>query len=475
MQTGSLVRGLALILAATAASNELQAQMPVGPDPVAHPSKRAAIQARFDAMRGKNPYVDAYGQPAVVPASYCASCNGGGYGAAYACDSGVGGDGYDAGYYSDGYCGDVYYGEACANPYGMMGNGQRPTGLVERIKNAMAVGWLGGDQRGPHYFDVRAEAVWLEREDTFGQDIAFTSFNVADPITGPDVVLDSSDLDFDYEEGFRVMGRFDIGALSVLEFGYMGIYDYSTTASFTDPVPVDPVTGTGNLFSLFSDYGLNPATVAIQFGPMPESERSITHTIHMDSELQTAEMSFRRYWVGYSPRVSGTLLAGFRYTRLKEDFLFLTSGEADLDYFTRADNDLAGFQTGGDIWISLLQGLRVGAEGKAGIYNNHYSIDTNITATPPVNGPPTVSESFSEDQVAFIGEASADVVVDLLPSWSLRGGYEVLWLNSIALAGENFNPASPYGLPGQEPRVPFRMNQGEAFYHGWHAGLEFVW
>jgi hypothetical protein len=346
------------------------------------------------------------------------------------------------------------------------------------------------DQRGPHYFDIRAEAVYLTPDETFGQDIVFTSLNIGqidpDGFIVADFRLFSQQLDYDYEPGFRVLGRFDLGPLSVLEFGYMGIYDFESSASFTDENPVDPVAGTGNLFSLFSEFATNPPTVAVAGGPMPETERSITHSISIDSDLQSAEMSYRRYWVGFLPRVSGTLLAGFRYTRLREDFLFSTTGEAALDYDLRADNDLAGFQTGGDVWIGLMQGLRIGAEGKAGIYNNRYKVNTLITTIPPLSVPPAplvppeLHERFEDDEVAFIGEASFDIVADILPSWSIRAGYEVLFLNSIVLAGENFNPGSPYNQGPVDsglgpPRVPFVAEQGHQFYHGGHVGVEFIW
>ena len=67
--------------------------------------------------------------------------------------------------------------------------------------------------------------------------------------------------------------------------------------------------------------------------------------------------------------------------------------------------------------------------------------------------PPTLFEEFKDDHVAFIGEGSVDVVADILPSVSLRVGYEVLFLNELVLAGDNFNQTSPYGNQG--PRVPF--------------------
>ena len=127
------------------------------------------------------------------------------------------------------------------------------------------------------------------------------------------------------------------------------------------------------------------------------------------------------------------------------------------------------------MWVGLFQGLRAGAEGKVGIYNNHYNLSNVITATPVGVVPPTLDEEFTDDQVAFISEASVDLVADILPSWSIRAGYEVLFLNSVLTAGDNFNTASPYGLNGQAPRIPFVDDQGQAFYHGGHVGLEYIW
>jgi hypothetical protein len=497
MAIGSLTRSTvfwpafltaAVVLLANPASAPGQLPSYRAPNAPPYATRQALFTTPMSTMfaNRKTPYVDAHGNPVVVPA---------GYGQPYGCSDDYSGDGAcSCGGYGcsscEGYggCGCGGYGCAgCAGggmsphyggftgPFPMGAGGTDPPVGYDLMDDVGMAGYMV-DQRGPHYFDIRAEAVVLERDETFKQDIDFTIFNLGGPI-----VLSSGQLQYDEEPGFRVLGRFDLGPLSVLEFGYMGIYDFESSASFTDPNPVDPVTGTGNLFSLFSDFGTNPATVAIPGGPMPETERSIFHSISIDSDLQTAEMSYRRYWVGFLPRVSGTLLAGFRYTRLREDFLFSTVGEAALDYDLRADNHLAGFQTGGDVWVGLMQGLRIGAEGKAGIYNNNYEVHTLITTTPPLSVPPAplvppeLDERFEDDDVAFISEASVDIVADILPSWSIRAGYEVLFLNSIVLAGDNFNAASPYGLAGQAPRIPFVAEQGHAFYHGGHVGLEFIW
>ena len=122
---------------------------------------------------------------------------------------------------------------------------------------------------------------------------------------------------------------------------------------------------------------------------MPATERSTQQSIFLTQDLQNAEMNYRRYWVGFSPCVSGTCLAGFRYTRLHEDFKFNTFGSepaiggglAHASYNTRTENNLAGFQAGGDIWVHIWQGFRIGAEGKVGLCDNHYNVDSGFLAS----------------------------------------------------------------------------------------------
>ena len=488
MRTGPFCLRLVVLIAVGALCSRLGAQTGRESEyrpPVFHAIGGGAtagpMQAVFVSPAGMGPssYMDADGNPAIMPANYCADCP---TGCGEACCEGCGAgcpqccEGHPAGCgcgcCASGCCESCRLKNGTCSPYVM---GTDPP-FEERVENYSLIAPFRTEQCGPHYFDVRMEAVFLERDESFNQSVDFTSLNVAGPI-----VLSSSQLDFETEAGFRIVGRYDIGALSVLEFGYMGVESMDASASFTDPDPVDE--DTGNLYSLFSDFVNNPADLPAgvttpDSGVLPATERSITHRIALETELHVAEMLWRRYWVGYNPRVSGTMLCGFRFTRLREDFDFSTFGEAQGQYLMVAKNDLAGFQTGGDVWVQLLRGLRAGAEGKVGIYNNHYTLDNTFVTIPVSPVPPTLNEHFEKDIPAFIGEASVDVVADLTPSWSLRAGYEVHFLNSLVLAGENFNSGTVYtGVPNVDlpPRVPFIFNQGDAFYHGAHIGAEYVW
>lgn len=486
MRIGLETIRLLALLATGFASGDLLAQMggaPSGP--------MQAMFAQPMRMGGGNSYVDAYGNPVVVPAQYCdggdacgGECYGGDCGYMPACDAcgGCSDYGCNGPRWRDGFphsgCGCGYGG------YGYGGAWQDPRSgtcppFPDDVENYSLLPPGRTEQCGPHYFDVRMEAVTMTRDEAFRTPVNFTSLNVINPgnIDPSQFVVRSDQLDFDYETGFRIMGRYDCGALSVIEFGYWGVENFNTSATFTDPDPVDE--DTGNLYSLFSFYGNTPAGVNVPDGPLPWTERSVTQTISLESELHNAEFNYRRYWVGFNPSVSGTLLAGFRFTRLREDFVFQTFGESQGRYDELIKNDMAGFQTGGDVWLHVRQGVRIGAEGKVGLLNNHYTLTNTFATKDPVAGsPPDFTEIFEKDIPALSVEASADIVWDVCPSWSIRAGYEILFLNSVLLAGENFNTGSPYaGMPGVDlpERVPFVNDQGDAFYHGAHLGAEYTW
>lgn len=361
---------------------------------------------------GGNAYMDAHGQEIVLPASYCQSCPG-------------------------------EYGIPCDGGYG----------------DPMAVdfGGYGHDQCGPHYFDVSVDTIWLQAEDAFQGLIAFTSVGVA----GPDRFL-NPEADFgEYDPGWQIAVRYDLGALSMLEATYMGLYDISLHEQVNSP---DVANGSNfQLFSVFSDYGTGTLIPGVDDGQ--------THRIDYDADLQSTEFSYRRYWVGHRTCISGTYLLGFRYFRFTDDFAFNSEGLVLPEIQTASrlwsgKNDLLGFQFGGDAWMCLRQGLRIGCEAKAGVYNNRFKFRHMATFSDP-DAPDDFDVSTDGNQVAFGTEGSASVVIDILPSWSVRGGYRIFYLNSLATAENNINQ--------EDISDVFVTTQGDALYHGFHGGIEYIW
>mgnify|MGYP001450441969 CR=1 FL=1 len=385
------------------------AQAPAGPAMPAAP-----LAGGMAAMGGS--YVDPHGNSIVMPASYAPPCGPGGPGA-----------------------------------YGGYAMGDPGSAYVD-------FGGYGPDQCGPYYFDVAVHAVFLRGENLF-QDVPPLASVTA---LGPTIMNPDADFD-DYEPGWQIMVRYDLGPLSVLEATYMGLYDIGFTDTRFSEIETDRFFGLpqqDQLNSVFSGYGANPI-LGLDEGNV--------YTLDYQADLQSTELSYRRYWVGYHPRISGTYLLGARYLRMTEDLNFSTVTNSlsleplngNLRY--EADNDLVGFQMGGDGWICLRQGLRLGGETKVGIYNNRFKYYNAATL------PDQDLDPFNNDgnQVAFAGEASLDLVADILPSFSIRGGYRVLYMNSLVTVGNNIDPAELVSTTV--------YTQADALFHGFHAGLEYIW
>lgn len=329
---------------------------------------------------------------------------------------------------------------------------------------AIDFGGYSEDQIGPHYFDVAADVVYVKPDELFTDSIpAFTSLGVGSAAGETDFPFnDPSGQEDEYKPGWRITARLDLGPMSVFEAAYMGIYDldFDTTA-------VSSQLGAGlpnQLFSIFSQYGFDPA------GFIPGLDEAEIQTLQYDSDLQSTELTYRRYWVGNSSRVSGTWLLGARYMRLTEGLRFdsqnLDASETGFVSFD-TENDLVGFQLGGDGWLGLRQGLRIGAEAKAGVYNNRFTFDSSTDVTGA-----NLQPASDGNQVAFIGEGGISMVADIFSSWSIRGGYHVYYMNELVLLGNNINTTQFASVPVTPPALSV---DGHALYHGFSGGVEYVW
>jgi len=381
----------------------------------------AALLAGGPAAAAGNEYMDIYGKPIVLQTNYCQSCPSG------------------------------YGGEGMGPPY--VGGGD---------PMAVDFGGYGEDQVGPHYFDISAGVVFLQATELFD---GVGSFGSVTTLANAPRILDPSGSGDDFEAGWEIAARYDIGPLSFLEATYMGVYDFgfSEQVVSTD-VTTNPPNTPFALQSVFSGFGQNP---------IDGIDQGQVFGLTYDADLQSTEISFRRYWLGNNPRISGSWLLGARYLRFTEDLSFNTESivVAPPTVFSRrtwsSENDLVGFQFGGDGWLALRQGLRIGSELKAGIYNNRFSFNHLGDFAGVGNAPADFNTTAKGHQVAFATEARVDVVADLFSSWSFRGGYEVIFLNSLATAGGN--------VVANDITSTAVLTQDHALFHGFRGGFEYIW
>lgn len=189
-------------------------------------------------------------------------------------------------------------------------------------------------------------------------------------------------------------------------------------------------------------------------------------TVTSRGELHSVELNRQR-------RIDDwTVLAGVRYLRVEDEFN-IRGGDPDTtfgDYHLEAGNDLFGVQAGlrrqGTLsWVCW------DLTGKAGLYGNSAKQSQYVTDDPNPNPIFYLRDpvSASSTEFAFVGEIQANLTIPLTQWLSLRGGYNLLWIEGVALAPNqldfSYNSTSGSGLD----------SDGGLFLHGVHAGGEIIW
>lgn len=157
-----------------------------------------------------------------------------------------------------------------------------------------------------------------------------------------------------------------------------------------------------------------------------------------------------------------TILGGFRWVEI-EDRLRLNIASPVTFLSWEEQNRLYGAQLGTRLsFTESANPFRLNLSAKAGIYGN--VADNRLTST-------ILSSDFnSETKTAFLGEANLLGTYHLTKHISIGGGYQVMWLDNLALASDA--AAITKQVPGGTASpVP----EGRLFYNGALAAMELTW
>jgi hypothetical protein len=305
------------------------------------------------------------------------------------------------------------------------------------------------------------EALFLERGNQ--------SANQPVVITGrwPDAsttVLTTRDLEFDFEPGVRVLAgwRWDDCSCWAVEGSYLGLFDSDATAT---------ADRSGQGPGLTFPGGLGPATNVFS-----DADR-----IRLDygSELHTADLSLVCCCCCCDESCDGQVryrsvdwIFGFRYVDFSERLQF--TGERSIAgipelpsavYHLQTQNDLYGPQLGVRRRRCLGR-FSLEATGKAGIYYNDARQSQYVLDYP--NNTVLRDEAASAGLMAFLGEINLSGIYQLTKTWGLRAGYNLIWVEGVALAPDqlDFSGAIPAGN---------QLSSNGLFLHGVNVGLEARW
>jgi hypothetical protein len=261
------------------------------------------------------------------------------------------------------------------------------------------------------------------------QDLELARFAPAGP-----TALSTSDLDPEFDSGLRiVVGRTLWGCYQV-EGAYQGSY------SWRDDVAV-------------ADAGNTLSSVLTGFG----ADGNAFAETSLSSSMQTAELNVRT-WLDVAPGpFDVSLLLGARYMNINEDFTFGTSPALANNVLIQADNDLWGVQLGIDMKWLVHPRAYIDFDAKGAICHNDASQSTTFNA---------VASGASGERTAFVGDFVLTANWQMTPSWSIRAGYQALFVTGVALGPENLRTNAAL-LPGGGELD----DRGEVVYHGPVLGI----
>lgn len=307
---------------------------------------------------------------------------------------------------------------------------------------------VDGDCSGPSVCDaccgprwtVHVGALFLHRSDPTPGVLVTDSF-----APGGNVVLDANQFDFGTAWGIEasVIRHNAFGTAWNVEGRYFGINNWSAT--------VGPIA--------------SPGGTVVQYGT-PIGNVFFPGTISGDfsSQLQSFELNGRRFVTEWLQ-----VLAGVRHLELDERGLTLLQdigpGLNLATHQIAATNQLWGFQLGVDGRLARVGRLELSSFAKLGIYGN--SMDNAVMVTQNVG--PAFASSASDTAAAFVGELGFVAQYQVTERWSVRATYQMLWLDSVALASNQIAVSDPAIGTATVDRG------GDLFYQGGFIGAQFNW
>ncbi|MBM4092084.1 MAG: hypothetical protein FJ276_22040 [Planctomycetes bacterium] len=295
-------------------------------------------------------------------------------------------------------------------------------------------------------WQVWADGLFLTRSSAENIPLAF-----GDPIDPKgSEIFGTDDLDSGFNWGPNVGVYYSCNACTSIGIEYFSVQEWSSAG-----------VAAGNISVQFPSF---PYLPEFQVPGDPTSGYGVGNFLYT-SRLHNAEINLRRRsscfeWL--------TVLAGFRWIELGEEFhaSFATGGT--MPYFDiDTNNHLYGGQLGAIVLLHSSYKWTVDTWIKAGLCANVMDQDTFEDFRSAGGG--TTYVNARTTSAAFTGDLGVKVVRRVTQRLSARAGYNLLWLEGVALAPEQLDASDPAsGIAGIN-------HKGGIFCHGGFVGLDFVW
>jgi hypothetical protein len=260
----------------------------------------------------------------------------------------------------------------------------------------------------------------------------------------------SSADDFDVGVGPKVVLGISLNPEWSLQAEYFGVFGMDATAAFITP---------GNDLRVPEDPSFSGFSFADQV------------TIGFQSQLNNVELNVLRTFQEIS------FLAGFRFVNLSDNFDWkirqnqIAPEDFSGAYGASVNNNLFGGQLGLQ-WRRDSHGFIFETTGKAGVFGNNATAHAFLNAVDASSAIDSMTIRLPDGHgfaTAFVGDLNFTGGFHLSQVLSIRAGYNLLWINNVAMSPDRLNSDAFSGEP-----FPLYMHR-RVFLHGANVGLEAVW
>ncbi len=273
--------------------------------------------------------------------------------------------------------------------------------------------------------------------------------------TGP-TVLSTSNLEPEFDSGGRfTIGR-TFGGCFQVEGTYLGAYSWCDEVAVAD--------GTGSLSSAFSNFA-NPAVAGLD-----NNNLAVARDFN---RFTSAELNVRT-WINMPPGpFDVSLLVGARYMSAYEEFGFRTvsalplPGGSQNSATVATNNDMYGVQIGIDFKWLVYSKFYFDYDLKGGVLNNFASQTTQYSHIDQNGVQTDFATGADRQRTVWFGDMMLTGNFQFRPNWTLRAGYQAIFVDGLALGPNNLqrNNTLLTAGPGQ------LIDDGRAVYHGPVLGL----
>ncbi len=365
---------------------------------------------------------------------------------------------------------NLYYDQPVQNYWSKPDYGfeQKALGCSTSAGSRFRSGWYGG-VFGMVMNRSRANNLWL-------------SYDQADI---SDRVLNSNDAHFSSAGGAGAsIGHYLNGGQNSIQFVYWGLYPGVSEANALWSDTVGGLDRILHFDGLQYDAGTGPLDLGDTF--FFDAER---HRVQRSYDVHNLELNLlgHNFTSACSPLQLGWV-AGVRYVRFDEDFLFssdvvdtdFTGDPEEVHYDIDVDNNLLGFQLGGQANYSVGRCFGLFANTKVGLYNNHMTHQSRIygsnglafvgdPASPYFNQ--NVDTTASKNGYSMIGDLSLGANWNVNSCWSVNFGYRAVGITGVALSTNQV----PVDFIGALDSIRTVNSNGCLLLHGAFAGVNYCY